>query len=91
MQPIKIMDIPALNDYETFKKNKRNAELKKIEYCPCCGKGIKTPKYFINSIWGGSMYPAIDKTQYNDSWIMSVGSECRKKLPKEYVMTKNEL
>jgi len=52
--------------------------------CACCGKGIKEPKFFINTIWGGDMYPADDTNEYNDAWTMPIGSECVKKVPTEY-------
>jgi len=91
MKPINILDIPFFNSQEQFERNREMAESKKYEHCPCCGKAIKNPKYFINSIYGGCMYPKIDKSQYNDAWVMGIGSECRKKIPVEYVMTKEEL
>ena len=37
------------------------------------------------------MYTKQDKREYNDAWVMGVGSECRKKIPIEYVMTEKEL
>ena len=40
----------------------------------------------INSIYGGQMYPANDTNVYDNAWQMPVGSECVKKLPKEYVI-----
>lgn len=90
-QPINIIDIPKIDDYQMFERNREKAESNNNEHCPCCGKEIKNAKYFINSIWGGCTYPKYDIEIYNDSWIMAIGSECRKKLPKEYVMTKEEL
>ena len=90
-RPSNIIDIPKLIDDSTYERNVEIAERKELNYCPCCGKTILNPKYFINSIWGGSMYPAADKYEYDDAWIMGVGSESRKRLPKEYVMTKDEL
>jgi hypothetical protein len=87
-KPSDIIEIPTLNSFEQFEKNREKADLKGNEHCPCCGKEIKNPKYFINSIYGGDMYPANDKNEYNDAWIIGVGSECRKKLPKEYVFQK---
>jgi len=90
-KPQNIIDIPTLNTMEQFEKNRCKADVNGNEHCPCCGKEIKNPKYFINSIYGGAMYPKNDKNQYGDAWVMGVGSECRKKLPIEYVMTKDEL
>jgi hypothetical protein len=90
-RPNNIIDIPLLNDGDRFDKNREKAESNKNDYCPCCGREIKNPKFFINSIWGGNMYPKHDKVQYPDTWVMGVGSECRKKLPADYVMTLDEL
>lgn len=91
LAPELIIDIPTLNDWKTFEKNRDKADANGNEHCPCCGKEIKNPKYFINSIYGGCMYHKNDKKEYADAWVMGVGSECRKKLPKEFVMTQDEL
>lgn len=88
--PKNIIDIP------TIASSKFDANLEKYEAnfesfydsCPCCGKGIKEPKFMINSIYGGQMYPANDTNTYKDAWQMPVGSECVKKIPKEYVIKK---
>ena len=90
-RPTNIIDIPTLNSQEQFDRNRDKADFNGNEHCPCCGKEIKNPKFFINSIYGGAMYPKYDKNEYADAWVMGVGSECRKKLPKEYVMTQEEL
>jgi hypothetical protein len=84
-RPTNIIDIPTLNDYMTFEKNRAKADSMGEEHCPCCGKMLINPKYFINSIFGGCMYPASDKNEYSDAWVMGIGSECRKKLPDGYV------
>ncbi len=84
-EPKNIIDFPVIDNYEMFEANREKADEQNLEHCPFCGKAIKNPKYFIRSIWGGSMYPANDLNEYNDSWIICVGSECRKKLPKDYV------
>lgn len=89
--PLGIIEIPRIDDYDKFESNRDKANENRNEHCPCCGKEIKNPKYFINSIYGGDMYPKQDKKEYNDAWVMGVGSECRKKLPIEYVMTEKEL
>lgn len=91
LTPKSIIDIPQLNDGDTFDKNREKADANNLNHCPCCGKGIKNPKFFINSIYGGCMYPKNDKNQYDDAWVMGVGSECRKKLPIEYIMTIDEI
>ena len=87
-QPIEVIDIPRITNDDLFESNMGKAYEKGFEHCPCCGKAITNPKYFINSIWGGSTYPANDKRQYNDAWVMGVGSECRKRFPEGYVFTK---
>jgi hypothetical protein len=89
--PENIIEIPTLNSEEQFEKNRDKADLNGNEHCPCCGKEIINAKYFINSIYGGSMYPKNDKREFGNAWVIGVGSECRKKLPIEYVMTINEL
>jgi len=91
MKPENIIDIPTFNSIEQFEKNREKADISGNEHCPCCGKEIKNAKFFINSIYGGCMYPKFDKNQYADAWVTGVGSECRKKLPIEYVMTQKEL
>ena len=91
MKPENIIDIPLFVDSSKYDRNVDLSERAGYEHCPCCGKAIKNPKYFINSIYGGSMYPKTDWVIYDDAWVMAVGSQCRKKLPKEYVMTLDEL
>ena len=71
-----------------FERNQEKAYEKNLESCPCCGKAITSSNYFINSIYGGNAYPANDTYEYQDSWPMMVGSECRKKFPEGYVFTK---
>ena len=89
--PKNVINIPVFVSYEQFDKNRDIADSKDLNHCPCCGRKIQNPKFFINSIYGGQMYPKNDKNEYNDAWIMGVGSECRKKLPLEYVMNETEL
>lgn len=91
MEPTSIISIPILNDWDQFDRNREKADRNNNEHCPCCGKEIKNPKFFINSIYGGAMYPKTDKNQYRDAWVMGVGSECRKKIPADYIMTESEL
>jgi len=90
-EPNGIIEIPTIENYDIFERNRDNADNKCLDHCPCCGKAITNPKYFINSIYGSDVYPAADKNQYNDAWVMGVGSECRKKFPIGYVMTQSEL
>lgn len=85
MKPANIIDIPATTTETKREANRDRADQKGLDHCPCCGKAIENPKFFINSIYGGCMYPANDKAQYADAWVMGVGSECRKKLPEGYV------
>lgn len=85
-QPNNIIEIPRI-EWEKFVTNEdkylANAE-NLYGPCACCGRGIKEPKFFINSIWGGNMYPANDANEYDDAWTMPVGTECVKRIPKEY-------
>ncbi len=90
-KPNKIVEIPTLNSFEQFEKNRNKADMLGEEHCPCCGKVLLNPKYFVQSIYGGCMYPKNDKTFYNDAWIVGIGSECRKQIPKEYLMTQKDL
>lgn len=87
-EPINIIDIPQIAQ-AMFKKNQKNYDTNASDFygsCPCCGKGIKKPKFFINSIFGAQMYPANDTNEYDDTWQMPVGSECIKKIPTQYVI-----
>lgn len=86
-KPKDIIDIPVISNSDMFERNREKANSNDLEHCPCCGKAIKNPKYFINSIWGGSAYPSNDNTEYADAWVMGVGTECQKKFPKGYVFT----
>jgi hypothetical protein len=90
-EPVDIIDIPRILNDEMFQRNEENAYKMSLNHCPCCGKAITNPKYFINSIYGGCAYPSSDKQYYKDAWVMMVGSECRKKFPNGYVMTETEL
>jgi hypothetical protein len=86
-EPKNIILIPRISNDDMFERNRDKADEQNFEHCPCCGRAIKNPTYFINSIYGGSAYPSDDKTEYNDAWIMGVGTECQKKFPKGYVFT----
>lgn len=85
--PTNIIEIPTIDNYDMFQRNQERAYSLNLDHCPCCGKAITNPKYFINSIYGGSAYPANDKTDYSDVWVMGVGSECRKRFPTGYVFS----
>jgi hypothetical protein len=86
-EPKKIIDIPVIDNSDIFERNQEKAYEKNLNHCPCCGKGITNPKYFINSIYGSMAYPSDDMAQYDDAWVMGVGSECQKRFPKGYVFT----
>ena len=90
-KPKKIVDIPTLNSFEQFEKNRNKADMLGEEHCPCCGKVLLNAKYFVQSIYGGCMYPKDDKTFYKDAWVVGIGSECRKQIPTEYLMTQKDL
>ena len=86
-EPKNITDIPQSSSYQ---ENSKNFNSSKFQYkCACCGKGLNEPKFFINTIWGGSMYPANDNNQYNDSWQMPIGNDCIKRIPTEYIIQSN--
>ena len=85
-EPKNIISIPRISN-EMFATNQEkyyNDQENFYGNCACCGKGIKEPKFFINTIWGGDMYPADDTNEYDDAWTMPIGSECVKKVPFEY-------
>jgi len=84
-EPKGIFYIPTIANDDLFERNRDRADQEGFEHCPCCGKAIKNPQFFINSIYGGAAYPADDKNKYNDAWVMGVGTECQKKFPKGYV------
>ena len=85
--PNNIIEMPRISNIDMFERNRERANWTGLEHCPCCGRAIPNAKYFINSIYGGDAYPANDKNEYNDAWVMGVGSECRKKFPEGYVFT----
>lgn len=88
-EPKDIIDIPMIANYDLFERNRDKAnENGFVDHCPCCGKAIKNPQFFFNSIYGGCAYPANDKNEYNDAWVMGVGTECQKKFPKGYIFKK---
>lgn len=90
-QPNSFFDIPRFTSDETFDKWREIADTKNLNHCPCCGKPIPNPKYFIRSIFGGCMYAKTDLNNYSDAWVMAIGSECRKKIPAEFVMSREEM
>ena len=89
-EPISMVEIPTI---ESSKKS-RNEDSFESNYhkyedqCAVCGKGIKSVKYQINTIYGGEMYLANDHAHYDDAWRMAVGSECQKKIPSDYLIEK---
>ena len=89
-EPKNIIEIPRISVAKYNDNQDKYYENQDSFYgsCACCGKGIKEPKFFINTIWGGDMYPANDTNEYDDAWTMPIGSECVKKVPTEYRITK---
>lgn len=89
-QPNNIIEIPRISQSKYNDNQDKYASNHESFYgsCACCGKGIKEPKFFINTIWGGEMYPANDTNEYDDAWQMPIGSECVKKVPTEYRIIK---
>lgn len=88
-EPKNIISIPKMENAVLLENNKNAYEKNYSKFygqCPCCGKGIAEPKYFINSIWGSDMYPANDKNEYDDAWAMPIGNECKKRIPQEYLI-----
>lgn len=83
--PKDIIAIPTITNSDLFERNRERAYEKDLESCPCCGKALVNPRYFFNSIYGGDAYKADDKEEYDDAWVMGVGSECRKRFPDGYV------
>jgi len=86
-EPKNIICIPTIANYDLLEKNREKSYEKNLNPCPCCGKAISNPKFFINSIWGDSAYPFADKNKYKDAWVMGVGTECQKKFPEGYIFT----
>jgi len=84
-EPEDIISIPTIENLDLYYSNADKADSMNMDHCPCCGRILKEPKYFINSIFGGGMYKADDKETYDNAWVMGVGSECRKKFPEGYV------
>lgn len=88
-EPQNIIDIPRIENIKKYISNSQqydeNYDLF-VGQCPCCGKGIKQAKFFVNNIYGGSMYPANDTAEYQDAWLSPVGSECIKRIPTEYII-----
>jgi hypothetical protein len=85
-EPKNIIEIPRIAQSKYNDNQEKYSANHEIFYgsCACCGKGIKEPKFFINTIYGSEMYPSNDTTEYNDAWTMPVGAECFKKIPAEY-------
>jgi hypothetical protein len=84
-EPNNIISIPRISNEDMFESNRNRADDKNLDHCPCCGKAITNPQYFINSIYGGMAYPSEDKNEYSDAWVMGVGPECQKRFPEGYV------
>lgn len=88
-EELQLIEIPqTTTDWDILDARRDKAEDMDLVSCPCCGKGIKNEKYYINSAFGGSAYIPINDDYLADTWEMVVGSECRKLFPKGYVFTK---
>lgn len=87
MTPEGTIDIPRIDNDDLYERNEARAYEEGFEHCPCCGRAIKNPKYFFNSIWGSSAYPASGPhvEAVKDAWVMGVGPECAKRFPSGYV------
>lgn len=79
--------IPKIDDWNKFQRNMEHADNLELDHCPCCGKVLRNPVWFFNSIYGGNAYPANGPApdSIKDAWVMGVGSECRKRFPAGYV------
>lgn len=56
--------------------------------CLCCGKEVKTEKYFVHLCTDGNLTSEEDENKIeNSQGLFPIGSECRKKLPKEFVFS----
>lgn len=88
---LQMIDIPRILSFDLFESNLEKAQTQGLDSCPCCGKAIKNARYFINSAFGGCAYLSKDKNEYDDCWVMAVGSECRKKFPEGYVFEKKDI
>jgi hypothetical protein len=90
-EDLKVIPIPVIENQDLFDRNESRAYENSFEACPCCGKAIKNPQYFFHSVYGGMAYIPLtglgehSDGQYDNTWIMGVGSECRKKFPQGYI------
>lgn len=95
LKTLHLINIPQIDDDKRYRRNEENAYKNGFDACPCCGRAIKNPQYFFHSAFGGMAY--IPSTglgtehdgQYPDTWIMGIGTECRKKLPSVYIFKRN--
>lgn len=91
LKTLGLIKIPEPIDYKAYERNQNLAYKKGFEACPCCGRAIKNPQYFFHSAFGGMAYiPSTGlgeehDNQYPDTWIMGVGTECRKRFPEGYI------
>jgi len=80
--------------FETQEKYENSSKYKYKEFCSCCGRGIKgEPKFWLNTIEGPSVVPfntteeEMKKEGLYTQGLFPIGSECKKRYPKEYVGT----
>ena len=83
-------DIPFIDDTETRERRIALAERKGQDYCMFCGRGVKPlanglPASVHMNV-NGTLFPVAEDHEGPDSqgWF-SVGPECAKKVPREYV------
>lgn len=81
------------NKYEMEEKYSGSTKYDYTEFCDCCGRGIKgEPKFWIQAIEPGEVVPAhitdenIESVGLVSMGMYPIGSECRKKYPKEYII-----
>ena len=80
--------------FETLEKYENSSKYVYKEFCSCCGRGIKgKPKFWLNTVEGPEVVP-FDTTEEEmmkhgeyPQGLFPIGSECRKRYPKEYVGT----
>lgn len=57
--------------------------------CICCNKEIKNEKYFVHLLTNGSIINTDQDQGNDDQGFHWVGSECKKRIPKDFIFTFN--
>ena len=52
--------------------------------CICCNKEVKNEKYFVHLLTNGNIIDTDEYQGNDDQGFYNVGSECKKRIPKEY-------